>query len=592
MNNKKRKNSFTSVGQGDEIVFNPSKKVWVITCAAFVVVGLGIGFFCLKDKLFDPESKSVTITMEDGTKAKMTVGELRKELNTGTFYEGIIIDGIDLNGKTKEEALTLLSDQVQSNAPKIELEYKVNGETYPLDLSSIPMDNNFKEIADEAFNYGRPSEDASASELSECYTLVQELKSTPKSFTTEHKVSTDGVGDLVKELLTPLNKEVIETKVSGFDVATCTFTASDPQDGCTVDIDKAITDTKALLEAGTYKGTVSVDAKIVKPTKTKEEVTSGYGLISMKSSNTNSNNDRNHNINQACKKINGTFLNPGESFSFNTVVGKRTAEAGFSEAPTIMGGESVNAPGGGICQVTSMLFHSVVKADLKVNVRYPHQWPADYCARGTDATVDWDSNLDFSFTNTSQYPVAISAYYDVANYKLSVAIYGHKPEDGSYIDFVSETIEEGELPAIKYTADPNLPVGEETVKCKPHPYIYTKSYKVYYDKNGNEIKREEYMSTTYNAQEGQTEKGVLCPDGSIAELNTETGEVIVPDGAMETETEETDVSDVYIPDDYTDYTEETTEYSEPNYDGYDDYYADDSQDDYDIGDDYSDDYDY
>lgn len=589
MKNKNRKNHFTSVGQGDEIVFNPSKKVWIITCAVIVVAGLGVGFFCLKDTLFDPENKSVTITMEDGSKTKMTVGELREVLNTGTFYEGIVIDGIDLKGKTMDEAMTLLSDQVQANAPKIEFDYTVNGQSYPLDLSSIPMDNNFKEIANEAFNYGRPSEDASASELSECYSLVQELKDKPKSYTTEHKVSTDGVGDLVKQLLTPLNTEVVEARVSGFDVATCTFTASDPQDGCTVDIDKAIADTKALLEAGTYKGTVSVDAKVVKPTKTKEEVTSGYGLISMKSSNTNSNNDRNHNINQACKKINGTFLNPGESFSFNTVVGRRTVDAGFSEAPTIMGGESVNAPGGGICQVTSMLFHSVVKADLNVTTRYPHQWPADYCARGTDATVDWDSSLDFCFTNNSQYPVAISAYYDVANYKLSVAIYGHKPEDGSYIDFIAETIEEGELPATKYTADPNLPVGEETVKRKPHPYIYTKSYKVYYDSNGNEIKREEYMSTTYSAQEGQVEKGVLCPDGSIAELDKETGEVIVPEGAMNTETTETDTSDVYIPDDYTDYTEDTTYYSEPNYD---DYYADDSQDDFDSGDDYYNDYEY
>ncbi|MBO7453002.1 MAG: VanW family protein [Clostridiales bacterium] len=522
----------TNKSHNSGYVFDPGKKVWIFTVIAFLVVGIGVTIFCLRDTIFDSENKTVKVTMADGTETKMTVGELRAELNNGVFYDGIIIDGIDLSGKTKEEALTLLSDQVQANAPKIELSYTLNGATYPLDLSSIPMDNNFEAIATEAYNYGRPSEDAKANELIECYETVQELKNTPKSYTTEHKVSTDGVGDLVNQLLTPLNTEVVESHVSGFDSATCTFIASDPVDGCNVNIDKAISDTKALLDAGTYKGTIAVDSTITKATKTKEEALQGYGLISSKASNTNANNDRNHNINQACKNINGTFLMPGESFSFNNTVGKRTEEAGFRMAPTIMGGESVDAPGGGICQVSSMLFHSVVKADLRVDMRYPHQWPSDYVARGTDATVDWDSNMDFKFTNTSSYPIAISAYYDINNMRVSVAIYGHKPEDGSYIDFISETLEEGEMPETKYTADPELPVGEETVKRKPHPYIHTMSYKVWYDANGNEIKREAYLSTVYNAQEGQIEKGVLCPDGTIAELNKETGEVIAPDISM------------------------------------------------------------
>ena len=591
-NSKSKTNKYTrtpsvSTNSNGEYVFDPGKRVWVITLAAFLVVILVVAFFGFKDKIFDPEKKKVTVTMADGSTEKMTVGEIRAELKGDTFYDGITIDGIDLSGKTKTEALQLLSDQVQADAPTIEYDYMVNNVSYPLDLSSIPMDNNFEEIADEAFNYGRPSSDAKAKELAECYSLVQELKDKPKAYTTTHKVSTEGVGDLVRNLLAQLNTSVVETKVSGFDAATCTFTVSDPQDGCTVDIDKAITDTKALLDAGTYKGTINVDATIVKPKLTKEEVTAGYGLIASKASNTNDNNDRNHNINQACKNINGTFLNPGETFSFNSVVGKRTAEAGFREAPTIMGGESVNAAGGGICQVSSMLFHAAVKSNLRVDTRYPHQWPADYVARGTDATVDWDSNIDFVFTNTSDYPIAISAYYDIEGKRVSVAIYGHKPEDGSYIDFISETVEEGEMPETKYTANAELPVGEQNVKRKPHPYYYTKSYKVWYDKNGNEIKREEYLSTIYNAQEGQIEVGVLCPDGSIATLDTETGEVTVPEGAMITESDDAYPSDTTTDPDYDPYDPYDPNYSE-DYDDDDYYYPDDSEDDYE--DDYDDEY--
>ena len=63
--------------------------------------------------------------------------------------------------------------------------------------------------------------------------------------------------------------------------------------------------------------------------------------------------DRTTNLILAANKINGTVLMPGETFSYNTVVGERTIAAGYKEAPIYVSGEVVDGLGGGICQITT-----------------------------------------------------------------------------------------------------------------------------------------------------------------------------------------------------------------------------------------------
>lgn len=59
--------------------------------------------------------------------------------------------------------------------------------------------------------------------------------------------------------------------------------------------------------------------------------------------------NRSHNIALAADKISGVLLKPGATFSFNDVVGERTAEAGYDDAPVFVDGKLVPGIGGGIC---------------------------------------------------------------------------------------------------------------------------------------------------------------------------------------------------------------------------------------------------
>ncbi|WP_188540786.1 VanW family protein [Paenibacillus segetis] len=122
-----------------------------------------------------------------------------------------------------------------------------------------------------------------------------------------------------------------------------------------------------------------------------------------------SNKDRSHNIALAAKAINSTVIFPGETFSFNQVVGIRTTGKGYRRASVIVRGELSEGVGGGICQVSSTLFNAVDRAGLNILKRYSHSRHVTYVPPGRDATVSW-GGPDFVFKNAYNQPILIRAF--------------------------------------------------------------------------------------------------------------------------------------------------------------------------------------
>jgi vancomycin resistance protein YoaR len=120
------------------------------------------------------------------------------------------------------------------------------------------------------------------------------------------------------------------------------------------------------------------------------------------------NKERSHNISLATEAINNHVVFPGETFSFNEVVGKRTRERGYLSAPVIVRGELSEDIGGGICQVSSTLYNAVDHAGLEIVQRYSHSRRVPYVPRGRDATVSW-YGPDFVFKNKLNQPILIQA---------------------------------------------------------------------------------------------------------------------------------------------------------------------------------------
>lgn len=132
-----------------------------------------------------------------------------------------------------------------------------------------------------------------------------------------------------------------------------------------------------------------------------------------------SNVNRTTNLRLAASKINGTVIMPGETFSYNQVVGERTIAAGYKEAPIYVEGRVEDGLGGGICQITTTLYNAVVYANLEIVERTNHQFVPSYIGAGRDATVVYGA-LDFKFKNNRDYPIKIicSVSGGVANFQI------------------------------------------------------------------------------------------------------------------------------------------------------------------------------
>lgn len=121
------------------------------------------------------------------------------------------------------------------------------------------------------------------------------------------------------------------------------------------------------------------------------------------------------NIRITCGIINGTIINPSQTFSFNEIVGKPTVERGYQEAKIIVDHKTETGIGGGNCQVSSTLYNAVLgTGSLTVIERSEHGKEVGYVPKGKDAAVSYGS-LDFKFRNDNDYKIRIDLSSDDKN---------------------------------------------------------------------------------------------------------------------------------------------------------------------------------
>ena len=205
-----------------------------------------------------------------------------------------------------------------------------------------------------------------------------------------------------------------------------------------------------------------------------------------------SNINRSQNLAIAAGKIDGTVLMPGEEFSFNQVVGKRTIQEGYKDAKIYQNGQVVDGLAGGICQISSTLYNAVIKANLEIIERRNHSFTTSYIKAGQDATVVYGV-IDFKFKNTRTYPIKISASVNsgIAGFKIN----GIKEEveyDVSLSPVTTATIPY----TTQYIPDETLAPGQQVVVQKGGNGLKVTTYKDT-KLDGKLISREVISNDTY-----------------------------------------------------------------------------------------------
>lgn len=115
---------------------------------------------------------------------------------------------------------------------------------------------------------------------------------------------------------------------------------------------------------------------------------------------------RAHNIRRSAELVSGFIISPGERFSFNQAVGRRTHSRSFRMAPVIASGRMELDIGGGVCQVATTIYAAALFAGLTIIEQHPHSHIVSYVQAGLDATVDWGTK-DLIIENPFLFPVTI-----------------------------------------------------------------------------------------------------------------------------------------------------------------------------------------
>ncbi len=260
-----------------------------------------------------------------------------------------------------------------------------------------------------------------------------------------------------------------------------------------MDFNISLEEAKSLLNNN--EDIVKIPLKITTPNITTNKIgTEAFPdlLATYSTTFSTSNTNRTTNIKLSSNKINGVVLMPGEEFSYNKVVGQRTARAGFKAAAAYVSGKVVNEIGGGICQVSSTLYNTALRANLEIVKRSNHRFSTGYVPLSTDATVSW-GGPEFIFKNSRKYPIKIVS--TVTGGKIKVDIYGCKEEVEYDVTIQSVTLQTIPMKT-EYRTNTSLPAGARKTVQKGHPGYKSRAYRIL-KLNGKVISKQLLSTDTY-----------------------------------------------------------------------------------------------
>lgn len=506
----------------------------------------------------------------------LSTGFALVNINNEKIMAGITIDGIKVQGLSKEDLKELIENKIEEKTNN-EIKIYVENEEQTILLSQIELTYNIEKAIEEAYEVGRGknifinnfeiiksiligkdikiaftyNEDLLNNIVNDIKNKIPNAVINPTYCIEENElIITKGTKGLTINENELKNKIIEKIKLSSTeDIKVATF-MTEPEN---INIEKIYEEVYTEVQDAYYttnpfqiyaevKG-IDFDLEVAKellkeekeeyiialtitqPEKTTADIgTEAFPdkLATFSTRYDATNITRTTNLKIAVNKINGVVVMPGEIFSYNKTLGKRTSEAGYKDAAGYSGGKVVQMIGGGICQISSTLYDAVVYANLEIVERHNHAFTTSYVGAGKDATVVYGS-LDFQFKNSRSYPIKIESY--IQNGIATVNIYGIK-EETEYDVEISTTILNYIPYSVIYEDDSSMESGKEVVTQNGQKGCKSITYKIL-KQNGKEVSRSVLSTDTYspmNKYITRGTKGSTSVSAPVTPIEPETPE--------------------------------------------------------------------
>ncbi|WP_167957089.1 VanW family protein [Anaerosporobacter faecicola] len=410
-------------------------------------------------------------------------------IDDDTICKGIFIDSVDVGGMTVEQAQEAVDAYITDRAKK-EITIQVDEDTVTGTLEELGYQVSDNEIIDEAMKIGK------SGNIIKRYKETKDVEKENKVFNLEFTLDQNAVQELVEKECT---KYDIPAENATMKRENGEFVFEEHVIGRKIDVDATVQAVSDAVMNDWNGENLTINASVEEdiPEYTSDELRECTDVLGTATTNfADSKAARVNNVTVATNFINGTVVYPGETFSVYEAISPITIANGYEKAGAYENGVVVESEGGGVCQVSSTLYNTVLKSELEVVERSPHSMVVSYVPRSADAAIA-GTYKDLKFKNSTESPIYIEGY--IVGRNVTFTIYGNETRPSNRtIEFVSETISTTQPPADVITEDKTLPSSYKKVTSPAHTGYRARLWKVVYI-DGKETERIQVNSSTYTA---------------------------------------------------------------------------------------------
>ena len=149
------------------------------------------------------------------------------------------------------------------------------------------------------------------------------------------------------------------------------------------------------------------------------------------------------NLMLGAKRVNRSWIAPGKTWSFWRHVRKPSQGNGYVPGRNLVSGQLQRQIGGGLCQLSSLIYHLGLQAGLTVSERHAHSIDIyreheRFTPLGSDATVVW-GHKDLRLINPHDSDVVLECF--LHGHTLTGRVFARGPLHANRVDFRREQLE-------------------------------------------------------------------------------------------------------------------------------------------------------
>lgn len=412
-------------------------------------------------------------------------------VNESTYCSNISVNGIDLDKYSREEGQSLVQSEMDS---LLTASYTLTwqDQSWSFSAKDFGASIDVDALIERAWNIGHYGS------LFSRRNAIAELKRAPVQFDAPMVYDDALIDQFVDGIYDALYVAPVDAEVT-ID-ADRPYLTGESQTGLALNWEDTREKIVSLIESGS--GSTALLVEVIEPAISSSDAAGGLEkIVEFKTDMSFRGWHSRVNVRTALSNFNTMCVYPGETYSFNEVVGPRTEVRGYEKATEYAGNGTQQNWGGGVCQASTTMYNALLMAGMEIIDRSPHSMTVSYVDPSLDAAVV-DGGKDLVFRNDTD--SAIYIYTSVTKEWATVTIYGNKPEyryelmskivrqdaECRYTDYIDDT--EGKY--VYYTTD--TPVLYST----GHPALDSEGWLIAFDwETGDEVYREQLSFDKYES---------------------------------------------------------------------------------------------